>query len=31
VRTGLRARLGTVSCGLARELAPARFEFVEPA
>jgi hypothetical protein len=31
VRTGLRARLGTVSCGVARELAPARFEFVEPA
>lgn len=29
VRTGLRARLGTLSCGLARELAPARFEFVE--
>jgi hypothetical protein len=29
VRTGLRARLGTVSCGLARELAPARFEFVD--
>jgi hypothetical protein len=29
VRTGLRARLGTVSCALARELVPARFEFVE--
>jgi hypothetical protein len=29
VRTGLRARLGTVSCGLARELAPARFEFID--
>jgi hypothetical protein len=29
VRTGLRARLGTVSCGIARDLAPARFEFVE--
>ena len=29
VRTGLRARLGTVSCALARELAPARFEFVD--
>ena len=29
VRTGLRARLGTVSCGLARELAPAHFEFLE--
>ena len=29
VRTGLRARLGTVSCGLARERVPAHFEFVE--
>ncbi len=29
VRTALRTRLGTVSCGLARELAPAHFEFVE--
>ena len=29
VRTGLRARLGTLSCGLARELAPASHEFVE--
>jgi hypothetical protein len=29
VRTGLRARLATVSCGLPRELAPARFSFVE--
>jgi len=28
VRTGLRARLGTVSCGLARESVPARFEFL---
>jgi len=28
VRTGLRARLGTVSCGLARESAPARFDFL---
>ena len=29
VRTGLRARLATVSCGLARDLAPARFEFID--
>jgi hypothetical protein len=29
VRTGLRARLGTLSCGIARELAPAHYEFVE--
>jgi hypothetical protein len=29
VRTGLRARFGTVSCGLARELVPARFEFID--
>jgi len=29
VRTAMRRRLGTVSCGLARELAPAHFEFVE--
>ena len=29
VRTALRTRLGTVSCGLSRELAPAGFEFVE--
>ncbi len=28
VRTALRARLGTVSCGLARELVRARFEFI---
>jgi hypothetical protein len=28
VRTALRARLGTVSCGLARHLVPARFEFI---
>ena len=28
VRTGLRARLATVSCALARELVPARFEFI---
>ena len=29
VRTALRKRLGTVSCGLPREVVPAHFEFVE--
>ena len=29
VRTGLRARLGTVSCTVPRELAPARLSFIE--
>ncbi|MGZ5181536.1 MAG: acyclic terpene utilization AtuA family protein [Ramlibacter sp.] len=29
VRTGLRARLGTVSCGLPRERVPARFELLD--
>jgi hypothetical protein len=29
VRTGLRARLGTLSCGLSRELVPARFELLD--
>ena len=29
VRTGLRMRLGTLSCGVPRSMAPARFEFVE--
>jgi hypothetical protein len=29
VRTGVRARLGTVSCSLPRELVPATFTFVE--
>ncbi len=29
VRTGLRERLGTLSCGVPRALAPARMEFVE--
>ena len=28
VRTGMRARLGTVSCGIARPVAPARFDFL---
>ncbi len=28
VRTGLRARLGTVSCGMPREQVPAQFEFI---
>jgi len=29
VRTSVRARLGTVSCSIARELAPARVEFID--